>query len=116
YVQRQSQRAAEAGDERRARAVGFIMAMYQRRMASSTHALKESLLRRQKALKHLLEIAAQLGDLPLPEIPSQDEWEEMDDAERESKERELEKATLSRRKPELEAELKEIAKLIEQAQ
>jgi hypothetical protein len=33
YVQRQSARAAEAGDERRARAVGFIMAMYQRRMA-----------------------------------------------------------------------------------
>ena len=44
YVQSQSARAAEAGDERRGRAVGFIMAMYQRRMASSTHALKESLL------------------------------------------------------------------------
>lgn len=116
YVQRQSARAAESNDQRRARAVGFIMAMYQRRMASSTHALRQSLLRRQKALKQLLETANQLGDIPMPEIPSQEEWEEMDDAEREAKERELERATLARRKPDLEAELKEIAELIEHAQ
>jgi hypothetical protein len=115
YVQLQSARAAAAGDDRRARAVGFIMAMYQRRMASSTHSLKQSLLRREKALTQLLETAAQLGDLPMPEIPTTDEWEEMDDAERELKERELERATLSRRKPDLEAELKDIAKLIAKA-
>jgi len=116
YVQRQSARAAESGDERRARAVGFIMAMYQRRMASSTHALKQSLLRRQKALKQLLESANQLGDLPMPDFPSEEEWDEMDDAEREAKERELERATLARRKPDLEAELKELAELIVHAQ
>jgi hypothetical protein len=61
------------------------MAMYQRRMASSTHALKESLLRRQKNLKQLLEAANQLSDLPIPEVPTPEEWEEMDDAEREAK-------------------------------
>ena len=116
YVQRQSARALEAGDERRARAVGFIMAMYQRRMASSTHSLKQSLIRRQKGLKQLLETANQLGDLPMPDIPSEEEWEEMDDAEREQKERELERATLARRKPELQDELKDIADLIVQAQ
>jgi superfamily II DNA or RNA helicase len=116
YVQRQSARAAESGDERRARAVGFIMAMYQRRMASSTHSLKQSLIRRQKALKQLLETANQLGDIPMPDIPSQEEWDEMDDAEREARERELERATLARRKPDLEAELKEIAELIDHAQ
>ena len=116
YVQRQSARAAEAGDERRARAVGFIMAMYQRRMASSTHSLKQSLLRRQKALKDLLETANQLGEIPAPEVPTEQEWEEMTDAEREAKERELERATLARRKGDLEIELKEIAQLIEQAQ
>src|SRR5208282_5635740 len=66
YVQNQSVRAAESGDQRRGRAVGFIMAMYQRRMASSTHALKESLLRRQKNLRQLLETASQLIDLPIP--------------------------------------------------
>ena len=37
YVKAQSRRAAEQGDDRRARAIGFLMAMYQRRMASSTH-------------------------------------------------------------------------------
>jgi len=116
YVQRQSARAAESGDDRRARAVGFIMAMYQRRMASSTHSLKQSLLRRQKGLKHLLETANQLGDIPMPDIPTEEEWEEMDDAEREARERELERATLARRKPDLEQELKEIAQLIVQAQ
>jgi len=116
YVQRQSARAAESGDDRRARAVGFIMAMYQRRMASSTHSLKQSLLRRQKALKHLLETASQLGDIPMPDIPTEEEWEEMDDAEREARERELERATLAKRKPDLEQELKEIAELIAQAQ
>ncbi|MGO8928971.1 MAG: helicase-related protein [Limisphaerales bacterium] len=116
YVQRQSARAAECGDDRRARAVGFIMAMYQRRMASSTHSLKQSLLRRQKALKHLLETASQLGDIPMPDIPTEEEWEEMDDAEREARERELERATLAKRKPDLEQELKEIAVLIAQAQ
>ncbi|MCL4785392.1 MAG: DEAD/DEAH box helicase [Verrucomicrobia bacterium] len=116
YVQRQSARAAEAGDDRRARAVGFIMAMYQRRMASSTHSLKQSLLRRQKSLKQLLETANHLGELPMPDIPTDEEWEEMDDAEREAKERELERATLARRKPELEEELKDIADLIAQAQ
>ena len=116
YVQRQSARAAEAGDERRARAVGFIMAMYQRRMASSTYSLRHSLLRREKALKQLLETANQLGEIPMPDVPTEDEWEEMDDAERERKEHELERATLARRKPDLEDELKEIAGLIAQAQ
>ena len=116
YVQRQSARALEAGDERRARAVGFIMAMYQRRMASSTHSLKQSLIRRQKGLKQLLETANQLGEIPMPDVPTQEEWEEMDDAEREARERELERATLAKRKPDLEAELKEIADLITQAQ
>ncbi len=116
YVQRQSARAAEAGDDRRARAVGFMMAMYQRRMASSTYSLKESLLRRQKKLKDLLETANQLGELPVPDVPSEEDWEEMDDAEREMKERELERATLARSKPDLEAELKEIAQLIIAAQ
>jgi len=116
YVQRQSARAAESGDDRRARAIGFIMAMYQRRMASSTHSLRQSLLRRQKGLKELLETANQLGDIPMPDIPTEEEWEEMDDAEREVKERELERATLARRKSDLEQELKEIADLIAQAQ
>jgi SNF2 family DNA or RNA helicase len=116
YVKTQSQRAADLGDDRRARAIGFLMAMYQRRMASSTFALKESLRRRQKKLKDLLERAIELGDIEIPDIPPEEEWEEMDAAEREAFEERLEQVSLARRKPELEAEIKEIEVLIGLAQ
>ena len=36
FVKRQCARAAAEGDDPRARAVGFLMALYQRRLASST--------------------------------------------------------------------------------
>ena len=40
FVKRQSTRAAAwRTDDPRARAVGFLMALYQRRLASSTHAV-----------------------------------------------------------------------------
>ncbi len=116
YVKAQSRRAAEQGDDRRARAVGFLMAMYQRRMASSTHSLKESLRRRHKKLKEQLEKAIAFDDLPVPDIPPEEEWEEMDAAEREDIEEKLEQVTLARRRPELEAELQEIEVLITMAQ
>jgi superfamily II DNA or RNA helicase len=116
YVKIQSQRAAEQGDDRRARAVGFLMAMYQRRMASSSFALKESLRRRQKKLKDLLEKAQKYEDLPIPEIPPEEDWEEMDAATRDELEQKLEQITLARRRPELEAEIKEIEVLIGLAQ
>jgi superfamily II DNA or RNA helicase len=116
YVKTQSQRAADLGDDRRARAIGFLMALYQRRMASSTFALKESLRRRQKKLRDLLEKTKELGDLEIPDIPAEEEWEEMDAAERESFEERLEQVSLARRKPELEAEIKEIEVLIGLAQ
>jgi len=115
YVKTQSLKAQSCGDDRRSRAVGFIMAMYQRRMASSIYALRQSLERRQKKLRELLETANRLGEIPMPEVPTEDEWEEMDDAERERRERELEMATLARRKPELESELQELAVVITQA-
>jgi len=116
YVKNQSRRAAEQGDDRRARAIGFLMAMYQRRMASSTHSLKESLRRRHKKLKELLEKALAYEDMPIPEIPPEEEWEEMDAADREDLEQKLEQVTMARRRPDLEAELKEIEVLIGLAQ
>ena len=42
FVKRQSAKAA-AMDDPRARAVGFLMSLYQRRLASSTHAMRRSL-------------------------------------------------------------------------
>jgi superfamily II DNA or RNA helicase len=112
YVKTQSRRAAEQGDDKRARAVGFLMAMYQRRMASSTYALKESLRRRYKKLKEQLEVARQTEETPIPELPPEEEWEEMEAAAREELEQKLEQVTLARRRPELEAELKEIEALV----
>ena len=43
FVKHQSTRAAAQGDDPRARAVGFLMALYQRRLASSTRAVRQSL-------------------------------------------------------------------------
>ena len=37
FVKAQSSQAATQGEDARARAVGFLMALYQRRLASSTH-------------------------------------------------------------------------------
>ena len=50
FVKRQSTRAAAQADSPRARAVGFLMALYQRRLASSTHALRQSLENRARRL------------------------------------------------------------------
>ena len=43
FVKRQSARAAAEGDDPRARAVGFLMSLYQRRLASSTYAMRHQL-------------------------------------------------------------------------
>ena len=43
FIRRQSAAAAARGEDTRARAVGFLMALYQRRLASSTYALRRSL-------------------------------------------------------------------------
>jgi SNF2 family DNA or RNA helicase len=113
YVKAQSRRAAVQGDDKRARAIGFLMAMYQRRMASSTYALKESLRRRRKKLQEQLERTAREWDeMPLPDLPSEEEWDEMEAAAWEDLEQKLEAVTLARRRAELEAELKDIEKLV----
>ena len=49
-MKRQSTHAAAQGDDRRARAVGFLMSLYQRRLASSTYAMRRSLENRAKRL------------------------------------------------------------------
>ena len=60
FVKRQSIRAAADGDNPRARAVGFLMALYQRRLASSTRAMRRSLANRADRLERGL---AQAEDL-----------------------------------------------------
>ncbi len=43
FVKRESARAAAEGEDPRARAIGFLMSLYQRRLASSTYAMRHSL-------------------------------------------------------------------------
>ena len=61
FVKRQCTRAAAQGDDPRARAVGFLMALYQRRLASSTYAVRRSLENRAGRLERSLKEATKFG-------------------------------------------------------
>src|SRR2546425_3173582 len=83
FVKSQSARAAARAEvDTRARALGFLMALFQRRLASSAWALRQSLDRRANLIEKKVERAADLArELP-PEIPDEEDLEEMDEAER----------------------------------
>ena len=57
FVKRESARAAAEGEDPRARAIGFLMSLYQRRLASSTHAMRRSLENRARRLEEELKHA-----------------------------------------------------------
>ena len=57
FVKRESARAAAEGEDPRARAVGFLMSLYQRRLASSTYAMRRSLENRARRLEEGLKRA-----------------------------------------------------------
>ena len=116
FVKRQSVRAAAQGDDPRARAVGFLMALYQRRLASSTHAMRRSLENRAKRLEDNLQRAQALVDKPSPTLPSPEELEEMEDDEREHLERLLEAITLTGNAEQVRAEIDELLHLAKQAE
>src|SRR5947207_6702558 len=83
FVKRESARAAANGSDPRARAVGFLMSLYQRRLASSTHAMRRSLENRARRLAENLKRAHELARLAPPDVPDPEEFEEMEDLERE---------------------------------
>ncbi len=114
FVKRQSTRAAENEDDPRARAVGFLMALYQRRLASSARALRCSLQNRAKRLEKGLKEAIDLARQPPPDLPDADDTEEMDDADRERLERHLEAVTLAQSAEEVRDEIRELGLLAEQ--
>ena len=95
FVKRQSIRAAADGDNPRARAVGFLMALYQRRLASSTRAMRRSLGNRADRLERGLAQAEELARTAPPDLPSMDELDEMEERDRERLERLLEAITLA---------------------
>ena len=116
FVKRQSVKAAAQGDDPRARAVGFLMTLYQRRLASSTYAMRHSLenraLRLEKGLKQAQELARQAP----PDLPDPEELEEMEESERERLEEMLEAITLAGNAEQVREEVVELRELAQKAQ
>ena len=115
FVKRQSTRAAAEGDDPRARAVGFLMALYQRRLASSTYAMRRSLENRARRLEEGLKRAHDLLKTAPPDIPDQEELDELEEAERERLERILEAYTLAGNADQVREEIAELRELAEEA-
>lgn len=116
FVKRQSARAASQGDDPRARAVGFLMALFQRRLSSSTHALRRSLENRARRLRDSLRRAHELTRQAPPDLPDPDELEEMEEAERQRLEEVLAAVTLAGSADEVEREIAELKELAARAE
>lgn len=115
FVKQQSARAAAQGDDPRAMAVGFLMSLYQRRLASSTRALRHSLENRVKRLQEGLKRAEELVRFAPPEIPDPEELEEMEETERQHLEEMLEAVTIAGNAEQVRDEIEELKKLTAQA-
>jgi len=116
FVKRQSAKAAAGGDNPRARAVGFLMSLYQRRLASSTHAMRRSLENRVNRLEDGLKRAQELARLAPPKLPDPEELEEMEESERERLEEMLEAITLAGNAEQVREEIAELRRLAKQAE
>jgi superfamily II DNA or RNA helicase len=115
FVKSQSHRAAN-GDDARSRAIRFLMAMYQRRLASSTYALRRSLENRIKRLTDKLKEAQKIALTAPPDLPDMDELEEMEDSERERLEDMIAAVSLAQDPKQVQDEIAELGELVEHAQ
>ena len=115
FVKRQSARAAADSDNPRARAVGFLMSLYQRRLASSTQAMRRSLENRARRLEEGLKNAQELVRAAPPDLPDWEELDEFEDADRERLERMLEAVTLAGNAAQVREEVAELRSLAEEA-
>ena len=111
FVKQQSSKAANQGDNPRARAVGFLMALYQRRLASSTYAMRHSLENRARRLEEGLKRAQKLADMAPPDLPDPEEIEEMEESQRERLEEMLEAITLAANSEQVVEEVSELRDL-----
>jgi len=116
FVKRQSAKAAAQGDDPRARAVGFLMSLYQRRLASSSYAIRHSLENRARRLEEGLKRAQELARLAPPDLPDPEEIEEMEENDRERLEEMLEAITLAGNAEQVREEIAELCELAKQAQ
>jgi len=115
FVKKQSSEAAAHGDDPRARAVGFLMSLYQRRLASSTYAMRHSLENRARRLENSLKRAQDLAQLAPPDLPDPDELEEMEETRREHLEEMLAAITLASNEKQIREEIRELKVLADQA-
>ena len=116
FVKQQSRRAAADENNPHARAVGFLMSLYQRRLASSIYAMRRSLENRARRLEKGLADAQKLIQNAPPKIPSWDELDEYDDADREQLEQYFEAVTLAETADQVREEISELLELAEEAQ
>jgi len=115
FVKRQSALADAREDDPRARAVGFLMALYQRRLASSARAVRCSLQNRAARLEKALSQAEELAKEAPPQLPDPEDLEEMEEDERERLEQMLEAVSLARNAREVRNEATELRAFAEQA-
>ena len=116
FVKQESAKAAAQGDDPRARAVGFLMSLYQRRLASSAYAVRRSLENRARRLEEGLARAQELARLVPPDLPDPEELEEMEESERQRLEEQLEAVTLAENARQIRAEIEALRHLAGQAQ
>jgi superfamily II DNA or RNA helicase len=116
FVKRESARAVANGQDPRARAIGFLMSLYQRRLASSTRAMRRSLENRARRLEEGVKRAQELARFAPPDLPDPEELEEMEESERERLEAMLEAVTLAGSAEEVRGEVQELRRLAAQAQ
>ena len=120
FVKRESARAAALGDDPRARVVGFLMSLFQRRLASSSYALQRSLEKRAARLEDNLRRAQDITRALPPDFlrtfPDPDELEEMEDADRERLEEQLAAVTLADKPAQVRQEIDELKTFARRAQ
>ena len=115
FVKAQSHRAAANGDDPRARAIGFLMALYQRRLASSTYSLRRSLENRAKRIGEMLKKAQDVARYAPLDLPDMEELDEMEDYERERLEDMIAAVSLARNPEQVKEEIAELNELVKHA-
>ena len=116
FIKRQSAHAAEQGDTARARAVGFLMTLYQRRLASSARAIRRSLENRARRLAENRPQAQSPAAAVPASVPDPEDFEEMTDEDRAQWESRMDPVTLADRADDVRAEIAELEGFAAQAQ
>jgi hypothetical protein len=115
FVQDESLKAAR-NQSARGRAIGFTMAMYQRRLASSVYAARRSLERRVERIERKLADLGRARERPVElDLDRLDDLEELTEDEVQELEEAAERASLAETRAELEDERTRLLPLIEQA-